>query len=73
MLPCEPDWGSPGSHEAQRGPEPCDLGPAPRPCLPGHRRGLRVHASGLHGLRNVSDPKDLRDADLDDTSHSGPT
>ena len=40
MLPCEPDWGSPGSHEAQRGPEPCDLGPAPHPCLPGHRGNL---------------------------------
>lgn len=37
MLPCEPGWGSPGSREAQRGPEPCDLGPATHPCLPGHR------------------------------------
>ena len=64
MLPCEPGWGSPGSREAQRGPEPCDLGPAPRPCLLGHRRGLRIHASGVHGLRKVSDPKGLSDADL---------
>ena len=40
MLPCEPGWGSPGSREAQRGPEPCDLGPAPCPCLPGHRGDL---------------------------------
>ena len=29
-----------GSREAQRGPEPCDLGPAPCPCLPGHRGDL---------------------------------
>ena len=27
-------------------------------------RGLRIHASGVHGLRKVSDPKGLSDADL---------
>ena len=40
MLPFEPGWGSPGSREAQRGPEPCDFGPAPHPCLLGHRGDL---------------------------------
>ena len=49
MLPCEPGWGSPGSREAQRGPEPCDLGPAPCPCLPGHRGDLGFMLLGCMG------------------------
>ena len=49
MLPCEPGWGSPGSREAQRGPEPCDLGPAPCPCLPGHRVDLGFMILGCMG------------------------
>ena len=73
MLPCEPGWGSLGSREAQRGPEPCDLGPATPPLPTRPLRGLSIHASGVHGLRKVSDPKGLSDADLDETSHSGPT
>ena len=49
MLPCEPGWGSPGSREAQRGPEPCDLGPASCPCLPGHRGDLGFMLLGCMG------------------------
>ena len=49
MLPCEPGWGSPGSREAQRGPEPCDLGPAPCPCLPGHQGDLGFMLLGCMG------------------------
>ena len=49
MLPFEPGWGSPGSREAQRGPEPCDLGPAPCPCLPGHRVDLGFMILGCMG------------------------
>ena len=64
MLPCEPGWGSPGSREAQRGPEPCYLGPATPPLPTRPLKGLSIHASGVHGLRKVSDPKGLSDADL---------
>ena len=49
MLPCEPGWGSPGSREAERGPEPCVLGPAPHPCLPGHRGDLGFMLLGCMG------------------------
>ena len=38
-----------GSREAQRGPEPCDLGPAPCPCLPGHRGDLGFMLLGCMG------------------------